>query len=186
MKLPRATQYSPNEVQAAFAVLIELAVLFKDLQDKMVLIGGFVPWLLLEGPPDHVGTLDVDLNLDIEAFANTQVQEIYARLEQAGYQANTQAQMPFRWKREVPQLNKAGKVAVLVDLLTPQTTSQAPIGVLPAIGIHLALRWNQTITLTGAIPDGTTHQVDWKIASLPALFGMKGHSLITCQTLKMR
>lgn len=177
MKLPRATQYSPNEVRAAFAVLIELGVLFKDLQDKMVLIGGFVPWLLLEGPPDHIGTLDVDLNLDIEAFADTQIQDIYARLEQAGYLANTQAQMPFRWKREVPQLNQAGSIAVLVDLLIPQTNFQAPSGVLPAIGTHLALRWNQSIPLNGAIPDGTEHQVQWKVASLPALFGMKGHSL---------
>jgi hypothetical protein len=84
MKLPRAAQYSPSEVQAAYAVLIELGLLFKDLQDKMVLIGGFVPWLLLEGPPDHIGTLDVDLNLDIEAFADAEIQDIYARLEKAG------------------------------------------------------------------------------------------------------
>lgn len=181
MKLPRATQYSPNEVQAAYAVLVELGELFKDLQDKMVIIGGFVPWLLLEGPPDHVGTLDVDLNLDIEAFADLQIQDIYARLEQAGYQANTQPQMPFRWKRNVPQQTKHSlslpEIAVLVDLLMPQSASLNPVGVLPAIGTHLALRWNQTIELEGFVPDGSKHQVKWKVASLPALFGMKGHSL---------
>lgn len=181
MKLPRAIQYSPNEVQAAYAVLIELGVLFKDLQDKMVIIGGFVPWLLLEGPPDHVGTLDVDLNLDIEAFADLQIQDVYARLEQAGYQANTQPQMPFRWKRNVPQQTKHGSslppIAVLVDLLMPQTASPNPVGVMPAIGTHLALRWNQTIDLEGLVPDGSKHQVRWNVASLPALFGMKGHSI---------
>jgi hypothetical protein len=84
MKLPRATQYKQHEVEAAYAVLLELGVLFQDLQEKMVLIGGFVPWLLLQGPPDHVGTLDVDLNFDIEAFADTQIQEVFARLEKAG------------------------------------------------------------------------------------------------------
>jgi hypothetical protein len=85
--------------------------------------------------------------------------------------------MPFRWKREVAQSNRTDSIAVLVDLLSPQTDSQAPTGVLPAIGTHLALRWNQTITLKGTIPDGSKHQVQWKVASLPALFGMKGHSL---------
>jgi hypothetical protein len=65
----------------------------------------------------------------------------------------------------------------MLDLLVPQTTLQSPNGMLPAVGTHLALRWYQTIRLEGTIPDGTKHQVVWRVASLPALFGMKGHSL---------
>jgi hypothetical protein len=172
MKLARATQYLPTEVDAAHSVLIELGVLLKDWQERVVLIGGFVPSLLLSGSPQHIGTLDVDINLDLEAFADVGLDKLRERLEQAGYKANTQPQMPFRWQRVLPHSN----IAVLVDLLAPEHQPKIN-GVLAAKAAHLALQHHQVVRLEGMMPNGQHQRVQWRVASLPALFVMKGHSV---------
>lgn len=191
MKPARATQYPDRELQAARSVLIELGVLLKDVQDRIVLIGGFVPWLTLEGEPPHVGTLDVDLNFDLEAFAALEASSVIARLERAGYERGTVPRMPFRLRRWVAQGETDGlklePISVSVDLLAPQTfggdTVEAwndPSIGLPmqgAIGSHLALRSNRTITLDGITPTGERHTVTWRVASLAALLVMKGHAM---------
>ncbi len=186
MKSARAIQYTERDVQAALSVLIELGVLFEDIKNRVVLIGGFVPWLSLTGPPSHVGTLDVDLNFDIEALTDLPASAITDRLAQAGYEADTAPRMPFRWRRWIPQAAPDGvslePIAVLVDLLVPQTpgatgTPLETATMLPAVGSHLAHRWNRTFPLEGATPDGTHHRTVWRVASLPALLGMKGHSM---------
>lgn len=184
MKPAKATQYSERDVQAALSVLIELGAVMEDIRDRVVLIGGFVPWLSLTGPPAHVGTLDVDLNFDLEALTDVPISAITERLARAGYEANTVPRMPFRWRRWVPQIAPDGSslepLAVLVDLLVP--TAQGAAGtpseaMLPAVGSHLAHRWNQVIPLEGLTPDGVHRRAQWRVASLPALLGMKGHSL---------
>jgi hypothetical protein len=149
MKLARATQYFPAEVVAAHSVLIELGVLLQDWQERVVLIGGFVPSLLLSGSPQHIGTLDVDINLDLEAFADVGLDKLHQRLEQAGYVPNTQPQMPFRWQRVLPQSG----MAVLVDLLAPEHQPKQD-GVLAAKATHLALQHHQVVRLEGVMPNG--------------------------------
>jgi hypothetical protein len=136
MKPARATQYPDRELRAARSVLIELGVLLKDVQDRIVLIGGFVPWLTLEGEPPHVGTLDVDLNFDLEAFAELEASTMIVRLERAGYERGSVPRMPFRLRRWVAERNSDGispkisgnisdvtlePISVSVDLLAPQT-----------------------------------------------------------------
>jgi hypothetical protein len=190
MKPARANQYPERDVQAALSVLIELGVILADMQHRVVLIGGFVPWLTLSGPPAHVGTLDVDLNFDIGSFAVGESTHLFERLENAGYERGRIPKWPFRWRRWVPQVGHDGAplepIAVLVDLLVPHTPGSSSgldnslvngADMQPATGAHLALRWNQTVPLEGSTPDGTFHRVTWRVASLPALLGMKGHSM---------
>ena len=187
MKPQRATRYPERAVRAAVNVLVELGLLLEDVQDRIVLIGGFVPWLTLEGPPAHVGTLDIDLNIDLEAFSDLEASSLLKRLEKAGYERNTVPLMPFRLRRWVLEQSSSGvnlePLEVMVDLLTPQTPGKVnvnPSGVLPvqgAPGAHLALRWHRSITLQGHTPEGMAHQVKWRVASLPALLAMKGYSI---------
>lgn len=49
--------YAPDDVKAARAVLEELAELFSDMSDDLVLVGGWVPPLLTMGADEeHVGS----------------------------------------------------------------------------------------------------------------------------------
>jgi len=56
--------YSEEQVAAAKSVLLELARLLGEYRDDMVVVGGWVPELLLPSHPKrHVGSIDVDLAL---------------------------------------------------------------------------------------------------------------------------
>lgn len=57
--------YSEELVRAARSVLVELMHLLGDYRENIVIVGGWVPELLLgskESP--HIGSVDVDVALD--------------------------------------------------------------------------------------------------------------------------
>jgi hypothetical protein len=57
--------YSADQVEAARSVLLELVHLLGEYRDDIVVVGGWVPQLILPpGPTPHVGSIDVDLALN--------------------------------------------------------------------------------------------------------------------------
>jgi len=69
------TDYSADAVAAARAVMLELVRLLGEYRDEIVIVGGWVPELLLPlARPGHIGSTDVDLALD------------HRRITEAGYQ----------------------------------------------------------------------------------------------------
>ena len=61
------SEYGSRQTDAAHRVLIDLAQVLAPFQDCLVLIGGWVPYLLLpDAQEPHVGSIDVDLALDAE------------------------------------------------------------------------------------------------------------------------
>ena len=57
--------YTAEAVEAAKSVLIELTHLLGEYRDNIVLIGGWVPELLIpQKPRPHVGSIDIDLALN--------------------------------------------------------------------------------------------------------------------------
>ncbi len=57
--------YTAEAVEAARSVLIELIHLLGEYRDHIVVVGGWVPDLLLGNKKTpHVGNMDVDLALD--------------------------------------------------------------------------------------------------------------------------
>ena len=62
-----ATDYDDRTTAAVKSVLIEIGQILGSFRGKFAVIGGAVPWLLLDSPEmRHVGTLDVDIGLDAE------------------------------------------------------------------------------------------------------------------------
>lgn len=54
--------YTTDAVEAARSVIIELVHILGEYRDNMVLVGGWIPELLLQQSQDsHVGSIDVDL-----------------------------------------------------------------------------------------------------------------------------
>jgi hypothetical protein len=65
-----AADYEDRTAKAVKNVLVEIGQMLGCFKGKFAVIGGAVPWLLLDNEDmPHVGTLDVDLGL--EAMANT-------------------------------------------------------------------------------------------------------------------
>ncbi len=58
-------EYDSRQVQAARRVLVDLGQVLAAFQDCLVVVGGWVPDLLiLEAEEPHVGSIDVDVALD--------------------------------------------------------------------------------------------------------------------------
>ena len=61
----RKSDYKAEAVEAARSVLLELTRLLGEYQDLMVVVGGWVPELLIgKASRAHVGSIDVDIALD--------------------------------------------------------------------------------------------------------------------------
>ena len=62
--------YSEGLTGASLSALLELAVTLRSYQDSLVLVGGWVPYFLIEefgrGNFTHVGSIDIDLAVDSE------------------------------------------------------------------------------------------------------------------------
>ena len=57
--------YTTRQVEAARRVLVDLGQVLAQFSDCLVVVGGWVPDLLLEDAEDpHIGSIDVDLALD--------------------------------------------------------------------------------------------------------------------------
>jgi hypothetical protein len=59
--------YKERQVEAARRVLVDVGQVLASFEDAFVVVGGWVPDLLLSASvPAHVGSIDVDLALDSE------------------------------------------------------------------------------------------------------------------------
>lgn len=82
-----AGDYQDRTTEAVRAVLIEIAQVLGAFEGKYAVIGGAVPWLLLESQDmPHVGTLDVDLALNAESLGDGQYATLIGALMAAGYE----------------------------------------------------------------------------------------------------
>lgn len=66
MSEPRyAADYTARQIEAARRVLVDVQQVLAGFRDSIVLVGGWVPDLLLpDAAEPHVGSIDVDLALD--------------------------------------------------------------------------------------------------------------------------
>jgi hypothetical protein len=117
----RANDYDDRGVHAMHTVLIELGQILGSFRDAMVIVGGLVPYLMLrEAEPAHIGTLDIDLNLDPEGLADGAYAELVETLEQNGYVRDVEPLKPFQLQRTVDPRDGGKPAAVLLDLLMPR------------------------------------------------------------------
>ena len=78
--------YSAEAIAACRAVLIELVHGMGEFRDHLVVVGGWVPALLLPNVPEpYVGTLDVDLALDFQHIPEETYQAVLEALQRRGY-----------------------------------------------------------------------------------------------------
>ena len=181
----RASDYDDRTTVAVRSVLVEIGQVLGSYQGKFAVIGGAVPWLLLnQSDMPHIGTLDVDLTLDAEALGDGEYAQLVDSLLRRGYRQGERLQR-FQLVRTVPARDGGADIDVIVDFLRPH---DAPIAkntpplvpdfaVQRADGANLALRFYQLVAIDGDMPDGGSNRVQIAVASIPALLSMKGYAI---------
>jgi hypothetical protein len=176
--------YTEEGVEAARSVLIELVHLLGEYKDDMVLIGGWIPEVLLphqSGP--HVGSMDVDLALNHKNIRDEAYKMIQDLLMSRGYQ---QGEQPFIFYRIV----RVGdhEVKVQVDLLAGEYEGTSKghrhqkvqgVQARKVSGCDLAFEMSQEIRIEGTLPNGAHDTVNVRVASIVPFFVMKGMAMET-------
>jgi len=94
MELNRyASDYSVDITKISFSYLLELAATLREYYDSLVLIGGWVPYFILQnfGRPkvefSHIGSIDIDLAVDPKLFSEglDKYRTIIEHIENLGY-----------------------------------------------------------------------------------------------------
>ena len=81
-----ANDYDDRTTAAVKSVLLEIGQILGSFQGKFAVVGGAVPWLLLnESEMPHIGTIDVDLALDPVALADGEYATLAESLIKHGY-----------------------------------------------------------------------------------------------------
>lgn len=180
-----ALEYDDRTTAAVKSVLIEVGQILGSFEGKFAVIGGAVPWLLLNNEEmPHVGSIDVDLSLDAEALGDGEYATLVEALMEHGY-AQREGLRRFQLIRQVPSEDGGPPIDVIVDFLMPRHAEivknspplLANFAVQRANGADLALRFYQLVAVDGPMPGGGQNRVEIAVCSIPALLAMKGHAL---------
>lgn len=160
MKPPTAAGYGAEQLEQVRSVCLYVATKLADLRDDWVIIGGLVPSLLIDqqrlsAVDRHVGTLDVDLGLQLGILADEGYREITARLREAGFGPDSNEAgniVRQRWKH-------ASAVLSTVEFLIPPASPgqhggslqnlERDFAAVVAPGVDLAFRDRRLVTLSG-------------------------------------
>lgn len=161
MKPSTADGYDPATTVQAKSTCLYVATKLGDLMDEMVVVGGLVPSLLI--PQDvgahtetHVGTMDVDLALNVELLSTGLYETVAERLRSAGFALDTNDRGNPTRQRWRPDSAYPG---VGVDFLVQPTRSGDKGGRLRNLkpdfaavivpGLHLAFEDSVSVELPG-------------------------------------
>ena len=181
----RARDYGDRTTAAVRRVLVEMGQILGSFRDKFVVIGGAVPWLLLNNEEmPHIGTLDIDVGLDARALGDGEYATLVESLKNQGYQQREQFAR-FQLVRQIDMGDGGASIAVVVDFLMPRKVriakNRPPLvrkfAVQKADGVDLALRFSQYEEIEGQMPTGGTNRVRVAVASIPAFLAMKGFAI---------
>lgn len=174
--------YEARAVHAARSVLLELTHLLGAYRDDIVLVGGWVPELLLSSKESpHVGSTDVDLALDHRRIEAEGYETILRLLKSRGYEQGKQPFIFFRKLRVEGQ-----EITVQVDLLAGEYEGAhkkhrhqrvQDIHARKARGCDLAFEHPVEISVDGDLPDGGKDSVIVRVASIVPFIIMKAMAL---------
>ena len=178
------SDYSPRQTDAARRVLVDLGQTLAAFHDCLVVIGGWVPDLLLTGAAEpHVGSIDVDLALDARKLGDGRYADLLrVLLATRRYRPGRKA---FQLLVDV-DLGDGGKsVEVEVEFLAPREVNLKKnkpkllegFRVLQAEGCGAAFSAPEQVEVTGRMVRGSQNKVTLRVASLPDFLVMKAHAI---------
>lgn len=178
----KRTDYTAEAVEAARSVLLELTHLLGEYRDSIVIVGGWVPQLLIDqAPRQHIGSLDVDVALNHRTLQEVGYKTILQLLLSRGYRPSEQ---PFIFFRSVPIGERTYEVEV--DFLAGEyagttrghrTQKVQDLRPRKARGCDLAVNLATETTMTGTLPGGGKDSATIRVASIVPFLVMKAMAL---------
>ena len=160
-KPKHGSEYQSEQVELVRATCLYVATKLGDLMDDVVIVGGLVPSLIVDHsalPEDidaHVGTMDLDVGLQLVLLDDERYRELTARLRDAGFSTDTnEAGNPTRQRWAIEGTEK-----VTIDFLIPPSREgdrpgrlrdiEPDFAAIVAPGLGCAFRDRQRVTLKG-------------------------------------
>lgn len=180
----RRDDYSPRQIEAARRVLVDIGQVLAMFEDCLVVIGGWVPDLLLEQADEpHIGSIDVDLALDAKKLGDGRYADMLKLLLDTGRYKPGAKSFQLVVEVDLKDNNKAIEVEVEflaskdVKLKKNRPKLLKTFRVLQADGCGTAFHAPVKKEITGKTVRGASNTVRLRVASLPDFLVMKAHAL---------
>lgn len=177
------SEYTSRQVEAARRVLVDIGQVLASFGDAIVVVGGWVPDLLIEAPTTaHIGSIDVDLALDAKKLGDGRYAELLKLLLGSG--RYEKGDKDFQLVTTV-DLEDSEPIRVEVDFLAPEDVKLQKnrpkliesFRVLRSQACAVAFTSPEDVELTGTMVLGATNTVRIRVASLPDFLLMKVHAI---------
>ena len=166
--------YGTEQLDSVRRTCLYMATKLGDLLNEIAVVGGLVPYLLVDqenlpsGLEPHAGTMDLDMGLALAILNRERYRELGARLRDAGFKPDVNEQGNKRWQTWIVHTPHP----VRVDFLIPPTDETEGGGALLHIepdlaaivtpGLELAFQDQRRIELAAHTPSGA-----WATRSIP-------------------
>jgi hypothetical protein len=188
MPKPRTVAgYAGGQVANVRAACLYLATKVGDILDELVIVGGLAPTLLIdqarEGVEKHVGTLDLDVGMQVAILNDRRYEALTERLRAAGFgpdRNETGSPTRQRWKIDGPP-------KVTLDFLIPPSREgdrggglrdiEADFAAIIAPGLRLAFLDSVKIPLAGRTIRGEQARREVTVCGAGAFLTMKALAL---------
>ena len=140
MTFPTALDYTPEQTALIHSATLTAATILGDYLEDLVVVGGLVPSLLIpaaelpSGAEPHVGTMDLDLGLDLAILESHRYEGIAERLRSAGFTPD----LSEKGNETRQRLRFQAAPSVTIDFLMPAINGTAQPGRLQPLESGLA------------------------------------------------
>jgi hypothetical protein len=178
------SEYTARQIEAARRVLIDVGQALASFADCLVVVGGWIPDLLLpETDEPHIGSIDVDLALDAAKLTEGRYAELLKLL--LGTKRYKKGTKGFQLVVQVDLKDGDKPVQVEVEFLAPKEVKLkknrpkllADFRVLQADGCGVAFHAPVEQTVSGQNVRGAKNTVRLRVASLTDFLVMKAHAI---------
>lgn len=178
--------YSERLVEAARRVLIDVGQVLASFRDAIVVVGGWVPELLLEGEPPHSGSIDLDLALNSQRLADGRYAELLELLLQTRRYRLAEPDLgekDFQLVTEVDLKDGEPVIVVYVEFLAPEQprlrgrSRFEGFRVLQFPECAAAFTAPEEVAIEGAMVSGGLTTVRWLVVALPDFLILKAAAL---------
>lgn len=176
--------YNDRQVDAAHRVLVDIGQVLADFRDCLVVVGGWVPDLLLQDAEEpHVGSIDVDLALDAAKLNDGRYAEMVKLLMDTG--RYKKGNKDFQLVADVDLKDGSTAVQVEVEFLAPKQVKLKKhkpkllegFRVLQVEAASEAFRDPEEIKVCGPNVRAVNNTVQLRVASLADWLTMKAHAI---------
>lgn len=176
--------YSNRQVEAAHRVLVDVGQVLASFRDAIVVVGGWVPDLLLpNAQSEHVGSIDVDLALDAAKLDDGRYAELLKSLLDT--ERYRQGDKTFQLVTDVDLKDGEPPVSVYVEFLAPSDVKLKKnnpklvedFRVLQFSACAAAFQAPIEVEIVGSMISGATNRVHVRVAALSDLIIMKAHAV---------